>query len=287
MSPNFRPSRSWRSLTPFVPVRHAKSIRTGVAKLDPANGLQIGSREHDCLRLPTSSNPICRQPKSASPAPASKLACATSPAPISNGTVGMAEARAEITAATHSNLSSKSRRLFLLTSATPPASASAFSRRFPREHSHAILLAASPLVRGSFHPMSRQWIWVQSDTPPKCKLGPWEKRSLVGQAESFIQTFYRPTFVKPPTKNGQFNYAVDFSARWHGSCLLFTAKYACPGPDALTPFFEHNFARLGYFDRDRYNLWVRRHNDQWLVIARDLTLDACFAEMRTNPWFHF
>lgn len=50
-SPYFRPAHNWQSLTPFVPVRHAKSTRTGVAKLDPANRLQIGSPEHDCLRL--------------------------------------------------------------------------------------------------------------------------------------------------------------------------------------------------------------------------------------------
>lgn len=50
-SPYFRPATLWRSLTPFVPVRHAKATRTGVAKLDPVNGLQIGSPEHDCLRL--------------------------------------------------------------------------------------------------------------------------------------------------------------------------------------------------------------------------------------------
>lgn len=50
-SPYFRPARVWRSLTPFVPVRHAKATRAGVAKLDPANGLQIGSPAHDCLRL--------------------------------------------------------------------------------------------------------------------------------------------------------------------------------------------------------------------------------------------
>lgn len=50
-SPYFRPSRIWRSLTPFVPVRHAKATRTGLAKIDPTNGLQIGSPEHDCLRL--------------------------------------------------------------------------------------------------------------------------------------------------------------------------------------------------------------------------------------------
>jgi len=50
-SPYFRPARLWRSLTPFVPVRHAKATRTGVPKVDPENGLQKGSPEHDCLRL--------------------------------------------------------------------------------------------------------------------------------------------------------------------------------------------------------------------------------------------
>lgn len=50
-SPYFRPARVWRSLTPFVPVRHAKATRTGIAKIDPNNGLQVGSPEHDCLRL--------------------------------------------------------------------------------------------------------------------------------------------------------------------------------------------------------------------------------------------
>lgn len=50
-SPYFRPARVWRSLTPFVPVRHAKTTRGGVPKIDPSNGLQIGSAEHDCLRL--------------------------------------------------------------------------------------------------------------------------------------------------------------------------------------------------------------------------------------------
>lgn len=43
-------SRSWISRTPFLPTRHAKRTRAGAAKLDAA-GLQIGSPEHDLLRL--------------------------------------------------------------------------------------------------------------------------------------------------------------------------------------------------------------------------------------------
>ena len=135
--------------------------------------------------------------------------------------------------------------------------------------------------------MSRQYIWAHTDIPPKCKLTPWAKQSLVAKAEAFLADFYRPTFVRTPPADAQFNHIVAFSARWHGAYLLFTSKYACPGPNALSPSFEINFARLGYFGPDRFNLWARRHNDQWLVIASGVTLDACFAEMRTNPWFHF
>lgn len=135
--------------------------------------------------------------------------------------------------------------------------------------------------------MSRQWIWARSDLPPKCKLSKWEKEARVALAETFLRTFYRPKFVRPPPEDPQLNYVVDFSVGWHGAYLRFTAKYACPGPNALTPFFEVPFARLGYFGGlDRYNLWARRHNDQWIVLAEDLKLTDCFAEMRANPWFH-
>lgn len=135
--------------------------------------------------------------------------------------------------------------------------------------------------------MSRQWIWVKSDIPPKCKLSKWEKQARVAEAEEFLRTYYRPTFVRPPPVHPEFNYVIDFCANWHGSYLRCVAKYACPEPDALTPFFEVPFARLGCFGRDRYNLWARRHNDQWIVLAEDLTLLQAFAEMRGNPWFQF
>jgi CRISPR-associated protein Csb2 len=40
----------WRSLTPFVSTRHAKTFRDGRPKMD-ANGWQTGSPAHDLLRL--------------------------------------------------------------------------------------------------------------------------------------------------------------------------------------------------------------------------------------------
>lgn len=46
----FGSSCVWRSATPFVPTRHAKTFRDGRPKLDE-NGWQIGSAGHDLLRL--------------------------------------------------------------------------------------------------------------------------------------------------------------------------------------------------------------------------------------------
>lgn len=49
-SPLFSRSRSWLSHTPFLPTRHPKATRAGVAKVD-STGFQIGCPEHELLRL--------------------------------------------------------------------------------------------------------------------------------------------------------------------------------------------------------------------------------------------
>jgi CRISPR-associated protein Csb2 len=49
-SPLFGTSKVWRSVTPFVATRHAKTFRDGRPKMD-VNGWQEGSAAHDLLRL--------------------------------------------------------------------------------------------------------------------------------------------------------------------------------------------------------------------------------------------
>jgi CRISPR-associated protein Csb2 len=49
-SPLLAESKTWVSRTPFIPTRHPKATRAGVPKCD-AQGLQIGSPEHDLRRL--------------------------------------------------------------------------------------------------------------------------------------------------------------------------------------------------------------------------------------------
>ena len=48
--PLFGKANVWRSLTPFVSTRHAKTFRDGRPKMD-ASGWQVGSGAHDLLRL--------------------------------------------------------------------------------------------------------------------------------------------------------------------------------------------------------------------------------------------
>ena len=132
--------------------------------------------------------------------------------------------------------------------------------------------------------MPRGYVWMPTDIPPRCKLSKWQKQGLQAEADQFVAEFYQPT-LKPPPKDPHFNDIVGFSTKWHGAYLQFIARYACPGPNALAPFFELAFARLGYFGPNSWNIWARRHNDQWMVLGHRLTLPECFEEMRTNPWF--
>jgi len=106
--------------------------------------------------------------------------------------------------------------------------------------------------------MPSRYIWATSEIPPKCKLQRLETEQCVADAEKFIAEFYRHKFIKPAPKDYELNHVVDFRAGFSGSYLRFYAKYACPGSHALSPFFEHPFARLGCFGRDRWNLWARR-----------------------------
>ena len=133
--------------------------------------------------------------------------------------------------------------------------------------------------------MPREYVWMQTGIPPKCKLSPWEKKRLKDIADQFVENFYKPALVKPPPEP-RFNYIVDVHTKWHGAYLQFIATYACPGPNALSPFFETSFARLGHFRADAWSLLARRHNDQWMVLGHQMTMEECFQEMRNNPWFH-
>ena len=132
--------------------------------------------------------------------------------------------------------------------------------------------------------MARGLTWVKDPKPPKNTLSKVKKEQLLAQVQSFVEKRFT-SHVQPPPKGHEFNYVTDYFAKWRGPYIIVFAKYACPGPNALSPEFDAPLARLGHFPDGRFSLWARRHNDQWLVLDDSLTLDECFERLTSDPRF--
>jgi hypothetical protein len=93
------------------------------------------------------------------------------------------------------------------------------------------------------------------------------KANVTAEANDLINTVLKPTHVKPPAGDERFNYIVDIYSKWYGNYFYFCSKYACPGPNAISPFFEARFARLRYVGNERFNLAYMRHTGE---VVRDI-----------------
>ena len=134
----------------------------------------------------------------------------------------------------------------------------------------------------------RQKIWVYS--PPKPKVPGAVKLEVEAKATALVNDILKPEHVKPPPKNAKWNYIVDLYTKWHRNYFYFCARYACPGPNALSPFFDTGFARLEYAGgvgrQSQFNLSYMRHTDKWWEIRHGLSLEQCLAEIREGGLFH-
>jgi len=131
--------------------------------------------------------------------------------------------------------------------------------------------------------IKRQWIYSPR---PASRVPDAVKEQVMTKANEIIETFFKPQYIKPPPKDERFNYIVDIYTKWHKNCLLFRAKSACPGPNALSPFFEDNFTRLAYMANGRFNLAYMRHTGKWHEVFTDLSMEEAFSEIRNQPFFH-
>lgn len=125
-------------------------------------------------------------------------------------------------------------------------------------------------------------MWVKTSTPPKNTLTATAKAEILSQAQRFVHEHMK---LDAPPKGHKFNYISGYTVKWRGPYLLFTATYTCPGPNARSPTFDRSFARFGCFARDRFNIWARRHNDEWLVLDDGLTLKESLKRLVEDPWF--
>ncbi|MBT9161746.1 MAG: hypothetical protein DDT27_00284 [Dehalococcoidia bacterium] len=132
----------------------------------------------------------------------------------------------------------------------------------------------------------RRKMWVFSPPKqPKPRVPDAIKVSVEAKANDLIETVLKPNHAKPPSADERFNYIVDIYSKWHRNYFYLCAKYACPGPNAISPFFEARFTRLEYVGNERFNLAYMRHTGKWWEIYTELSLVKCLDAIRDEPHF--
>lgn len=130
--------------------------------------------------------------------------------------------------------------------------------------------------------MPRQWIY----SPKPARVPDAVKKQVTSKADEIVETLFKPQYLKSPPKEERFNDIVDIFTKWRKNYLYFRAKYACPGPNAISPFFEDSFTRLAYMSNGRFNLAYMRHTGKWQEVFTDLSIEEAFDEIRNQPFFH-
>lgn len=131
----------------------------------------------------------------------------------------------------------------------------------------------------------RMWVY-RPPKPPKPEVPARTKTVVEAKAQELVEKVLKPQHVHPPPESAQFNYIVDIYTKWYRNYFYFCARYACPGPNALAPFFETKFARLEYVGgNNQFNLSFMRHTGEWIELHANLSLDECLAAIKTEPFF--
>jgi hypothetical protein len=136
--------------------------------------------------------------------------------------------------------------------------------------------------------IKRQKRWIDSSPNPPMPKVPEDLMAEVEiKATELVETVLKPQHLKPPPEDQPFNYIVDIYTKWYRNYFYFCAKYACPGPNALSSFFETKFARMEYVGgRSRFNLSFMRYTGEWIALHRNLSLEECLAAIRDEPHFY-
>ena len=126
---------------------------------------------------------------------------------------------------------------------------------------------------------------IRPQKKPKAMLPDSLKADVVAKAAALIENVLKPRHVRPPAKDERFNDIIDIGAKWYRNYFYFFSTYACPGPNALAPTFETNFARMEYLGNATFALYFMRHTGEWVGLYDALTVDECLKAIEDDPWF--
>lgn len=131
----------------------------------------------------------------------------------------------------------------------------------------------------------KRWIY-SPQKPSKPSIPDQIKEELTQKSQLLIDTVLKPTYIKAPPEEAQFNYLTDIWTKWYRGYFYFCTTYACPGPNALSPSFEDRFARMEYIGNGQFNLSYMRHTGQWWEVFTGLTVDESLDTIKNEPYFH-
>jgi hypothetical protein len=135
----------------------------------------------------------------------------------------------------------------------------------------------------------RPMTWLPSPIrPKKASIGTaLLKAEVDAKVQTFVDIVLRPKFVLPPSERPKppLNHIADVTTKWVGGSLYFISTYACPGPTAISPTFEHKFARMVFVGNGQFNLSFIRYTGKWVELYSRLSLDECLKAIDTDYWF--
>ena len=111
------------------------------------------------------------------------------------------------------------------------------------------------------------------------------KSDLESKAANLIETVLKPKHVVPQKPDIEFNYVSDIGTKWYRKYFYFFSTYTCPGPNAISPSFESEFARMEYVGAGRFSLSFHRYTDEWIKPYAPLTVYGCLKAIKEDAWF--
>ena len=134
--------------------------------------------------------------------------------------------------------------------------------------------------------MSSRKAWTcRPAKPTKPKIPEYTREMLDKLATSLVEEFLKPSSIKPPSSEDDFNYIADIYTKLSRNYFYFCAKYNCPSPNAISPSFESKFARLEYKSEDNFSLSFMRHTEKWFELYEDLSAEECLKIIKEDPNF--
>ncbi len=126
-----------------------------------------------------------------------------------------------------------------------------------------------------------QYAWVYSPTATAV-----DKIRIENDFKGLIE--YLKSNLQPLEEPQTSNQVVDIETKWRGNQFYIIQKYKCPTDgNYIKEGFDAPLVRLEFYGVDRFNVFVQRHNGQWMELPMyaNSTTAQVIEAIKTDDWF--